>query len=309
MNHSTTFVSTLFISSKTSVFDDEKCLFGCGFYPSFSRLKFTGKELDEETGYGYFGARYYDATLLTGWTAVDPMSDKYPSLSPYNYCAWNPMKLVDPDGKEIGWYIDNNGTVIGKDGVDDDRIYMVNDRGDINKIKKDNFDQGVSRSELKGDVVEVPSYEARQQLQEIWQQGRDNQVNTGEYGMLIYTNNENELGVRLYHAQNPIEKNQNGDIRGSLSWKNSELIGVSGASDASNLIIEAHTHNVNDGKPHPPTVCADNVPQGVIGVVFDYHGGSSNVYIYDNNTRTRSRSFMSSSTFFQPFVSPDGKKL
>ena len=27
------------------------------------------------------------------------MSDKYPSLSPYNYCAWNPLKLVDSDGK------------------------------------------------------------------------------------------------------------------------------------------------------------------------------------------------------------------
>ena len=31
---------------------------------------------------------------------MDPMSDKYPSLSPYNYCAWNPMKLVDPDGMD-----------------------------------------------------------------------------------------------------------------------------------------------------------------------------------------------------------------
>lgn len=34
---------------------------------------------------------------------MDPMSDKYPSLSPYNYCAGNPMKLVDPDGRD--WYI------------------------------------------------------------------------------------------------------------------------------------------------------------------------------------------------------------
>ena len=30
------------------------------------------------------------------------MSDKYPSLSPYVYCADNPVKLVDPNGEEIG---------------------------------------------------------------------------------------------------------------------------------------------------------------------------------------------------------------
>jgi len=35
------------------------------------------------------------------WLSVDPMADKYPSLSPYNYCAWNPLKLVDPDGRDV----------------------------------------------------------------------------------------------------------------------------------------------------------------------------------------------------------------
>ena len=34
------------------------------------------------------------------WLSVDPMSDKYPSMSPYNYCANNPVILVDPDGRE-----------------------------------------------------------------------------------------------------------------------------------------------------------------------------------------------------------------
>ena len=38
---------------------------------------------------------------MTGWLSVDPMADKYPSLSPYAYCAWNPIKLVDPDGEDI----------------------------------------------------------------------------------------------------------------------------------------------------------------------------------------------------------------
>ena len=61
---------------------------------------FTGKELDAETGYSYFGARYYGPATLTAWLSVDPMSDKYPSISPYAYCAWNPIKLVDPDGRD-----------------------------------------------------------------------------------------------------------------------------------------------------------------------------------------------------------------
>ncbi|HOB26602.1 MAG TPA: RHS repeat-associated core domain-containing protein [Bacteroidales bacterium] len=58
----------------------------------------TAKELDNETSYTYFGARYYDSEL-SGWLSVDPMSDKYPSLSPYAYCANNPIILIDPDGR------------------------------------------------------------------------------------------------------------------------------------------------------------------------------------------------------------------
>ena len=76
--------------------------------PPFPYPTFTGKELDEETGYGYFGARYMDHELMMGWLSVDPMSDKYPNISPYAYCAWNPVKLVDPDGREI-WIIGDDG--------------------------------------------------------------------------------------------------------------------------------------------------------------------------------------------------------
>ena len=66
----------------------------------FATCSFTGKELDTETGYGYFGARYMDFDLLTMWLSVDPMADKYPSISPYAYCVWNPIKLVDLKGEE-----------------------------------------------------------------------------------------------------------------------------------------------------------------------------------------------------------------
>ncbi len=58
---------------------------------------FSAKERDPETGYSYFGSRYYSSDLSI-WLSVDPMSDKYPSLSPYVYCADNPVRLVDPNG-------------------------------------------------------------------------------------------------------------------------------------------------------------------------------------------------------------------
>ena len=61
---------------------------------------FSAKEKDAETGYSYFGSRYYSSELSI-WLSVDPMSDKYPSLNPYTYCANNPVKLVDPNGEEV----------------------------------------------------------------------------------------------------------------------------------------------------------------------------------------------------------------
>ena len=61
----------------------------------------NGKEKDWESGFHYYGARYYWSEMLTGWLSVDPMSDKYPSISPHAYCAWNPVRLIDPEGREI----------------------------------------------------------------------------------------------------------------------------------------------------------------------------------------------------------------
>lgn len=71
---------------------------------------FSAKEKDSETGLSYFGSRYYSSDLSV-WLSVDPMSDKYASLSPYVYCADNPMKLVDPNGEEIeiSLSMDDNG--------------------------------------------------------------------------------------------------------------------------------------------------------------------------------------------------------
>lgn len=58
---------------------------------------FNGKELDEETGLYYYGARYYDPKTSL-WLSTDPLELKYPNISSYAYCLNNPTKLVDYEG-------------------------------------------------------------------------------------------------------------------------------------------------------------------------------------------------------------------
>ena len=83
-----------------------------------SRGPFTSERGDEprsgipycsDYSYTYFGARYMDYELMTMWLSVDPMADKYPNIGPYAYCAWNQMKLVDPDGREFTIWIEDGG--------------------------------------------------------------------------------------------------------------------------------------------------------------------------------------------------------
>ena len=76
---------------------------------TFSPSNSNGKKKDYESGFHYYGARYHWSEVLNGWLSVDPMADKYPGISPYNYCMWNPVKLIDPDG--MTWK-DIDGNVI-----------------------------------------------------------------------------------------------------------------------------------------------------------------------------------------------------
>ena len=63
------------------------------------RYKYNGKELDRIHGLNLYdyGARLYDSALGR-WTSVDPLAEKYYEISPYAYCANNPVVFVDPDG-------------------------------------------------------------------------------------------------------------------------------------------------------------------------------------------------------------------
>ena len=69
-----------------------------------NRYRLGGKEEQSfgslDLGKVDFGARQYDP-FIAGWTTIDPMAAKYGSMSPYSYCAGNPVNYFDNDGNKI----------------------------------------------------------------------------------------------------------------------------------------------------------------------------------------------------------------
>ena len=121
------------------------------------RYTFCAKEKDTETGYSYFGSRYYSSELSI-WLSVDPQASKYPSLSPYVYCANNPVRLVDPNGEEIGDYYDLFGNYLGNDGIDDGKVYVVtgNPTGNPSSNPRIQYDEN--------NIFQIPSIGLRNKI-------------------------------------------------------------------------------------------------------------------------------------------------
>ena len=59
--------------------------------------KFNAKELDCESGYYYYSARYYDPRMAR-FLSVDPLAGEMPEWGNYTYTFNNPLRYFDPTG-------------------------------------------------------------------------------------------------------------------------------------------------------------------------------------------------------------------
>lgn len=84
-----------------------------------------------------YSARYYESALGR-FTSVDPLAEKYYSISPYVYCNNNPMKYIDPTGMIYDDYFNQQGKYLGTDNdpnsnkvrVMDDNTWAANKTGE-----------------------------------------------------------------------------------------------------------------------------------------------------------------------------------
>jgi RHS repeat-associated protein len=123
---------------------------------------FNGKELDEETGLYYYGARYYNPRESV-WLSVDPLAEK--TGTPYQYCYQNPVKFVDMFGMSPDdWQPDQEALKKGK-------VQFIAEKGDnlqtlskqtgipLSQLEKDyggmTFEEGKSYSFSKLGIVQA----------------------------------------------------------------------------------------------------------------------------------------------------------
>ena len=86
-----------------------------------SRYMYGAKEWDSDLSLYDFSARWYNPAGAVYFTTMDPLCEKYYSVSPYAYCAGNPVNLVDPNGWAIYiLYGKNNENSFFYDGTQDE---------------------------------------------------------------------------------------------------------------------------------------------------------------------------------------------
>ena len=111
--------------------------FAEGVQLSNQPYKYNSKELDSERGLNLYdySARQMDATLGR-FTTIDPLSEKYYSVSPYAYCLNNPIKFIDPTGKLASPIYNEKGKLLG---TDDEGL-----KGEAIIMNETDFKQGMS---------------------------------------------------------------------------------------------------------------------------------------------------------------------
>lgn len=97
-----------------------------------NRFKYQSKEYQDDLGLNLydFHWRQYDPWGVHT-TTIDPKAEKFYHLSPYSWAAGNPMKYIDPDGREI---IGTDGKPVTYQTVNGQTVWSKNASADVQRV-------------------------------------------------------------------------------------------------------------------------------------------------------------------------------
>ena len=149
--------------------------------------KYSGKELERMNGlntYDFHARPYYYPVLQ--FHSPDLLSEKTPWLSPYLYCAGNPIMLIDPTGMDI-WRLNNQGYVVDvEETTEYDKLEMID-----NEEKSIKFEHGTIISQKSYEYNEGKTYD-------VWKiRGDDNATQIFEFMSDNITGSDSKVEIGL----------------------------------------------------------------------------------------------------------------
>ncbi len=221
-----------------------------------NRYKFNGKELDEETGFYYYGARYYNPKFSI-WLSTDPLAEKFPNASPYNYCLGNPIKLVDPDGRAP---IDH---------------YRLNRDGSLTFLQKTKGRDVIYSSDYKNALIVQHSFIQSKKV-DVSSSSKWGTIKTSIYKVDSKDNSDKIFNFFVKHSAVEMQKQEikiNGKVESFISTANtSDHAGTGGYANAeyalekdknAKLLDDTHSHVyiIKDVTDFPSGFSSKGIPQ------------------------------------------------
>ena len=155
--------------------------------------RFNGKELDEETGLYYYGARYYNPRLSV-WYGTDPLQEFNLNISSYCFVHANPIRRIDAIGL-TDYEVDNETKRI-EDGHDDLRISVGTMAFDKLQtyFSNDNYSY-YSEWSIESNSKLSPGFNALNDINSISMafSRQANNVNVGDNGKWYYRQNSGRI--------------------------------------------------------------------------------------------------------------------
>ncbi len=254
--------------------------------PDHQPYKYNGKELDRMHGlntYDYGARQYYP--ILCRWDRVDPLCEKYYAISPYAYCNNNPVRFVDPDGRDV-WELDEQGNLVNIIKTDEyDRISYVNSQGEVGASIQ--FDYGmVSHETVKSshgdyDMFTIRGDENGSSVFEMLAQNTDVEWTLGQFG-------EKGIGINRITTTHS-------------NWSEGGMNSYLYANPSQVKELRNKFHNHPDGNPDPSFTSREGGIGGDMNVLHYYdklypdnhinyaiytlYVGTWGYYPYDKNTK------------------------